>query len=295
VIFLAHYDTKSQLWPTAVRVPFVLTALVLSLLLTLLALASALGFPQALHSANPWLLCGAAIVALAGLAVNVTGNRSPGALDNGSGMGALLELARAWRPEVQAPVETYWLATGAGETGLHGARAFLQQHDAWLQEKPTLLINLESVGCGPCVYLAGEPHALELARQIAGELSLPHARLRIVGAGLDHQPFAARGLAAVSILGDVVRKAYVLHSSRDELKRIEQPALERAGQLAARLARRWAQMHHLLVEGAANAAVQPAAQLGVPLPRPVMTARVATEPYSCTRAGIINPDFRQEL
>jgi hypothetical protein len=88
--------------------------------------------------------------------------------------------------------------------------------------------------------------SLELARQIATQLSLRHARLRVLGAGMDHEPFAALGLASVSILGDVVRSSFALHSTRDNLDLIEHTALERAGRLAACLAWRWAELHQPL-------------------------------------------------
>jgi hypothetical protein len=177
------------------------------------------------------------------LVANVTGNRSPGALDNGSAVGTLLELARSWRPLPGAPVEVVWVASGSEEVGLDGARHFLRLRKAWWREKPTLLINLESVGAGARVYLAGERQALRLAESVAGEFGLPQGRLRVLGAGMDHEPFAARGLAALSILGDVVGKSFALHSRRDDMGLIEPAALERAGRLAAHLAWRWAEMH----------------------------------------------------
>jgi hypothetical protein len=97
---------------------------------------------------------------------------------------------------------------------------------------------------------------------MAGELKLTHAPLRILGAGMDHQPFAAEGLPAVSILGDVVRASFVLHSRRDDLGRVEGPALERAGLLAAHLAWRWAALHQ---PGAAI----PVAEMELPRPAAV--------------------------
>ena len=63
---------------------------------------------------------------------------------------------------------------------------------------------------------------------------------------MDHEPFAALGLASVSILGDVVRSSFALHSTRDNLDLIEHTALERAGRLAACLAWRWAELHQPL-------------------------------------------------
>jgi hypothetical protein len=242
VVFLAHYDTKSQLLPTGVRVGLVTGATLLCGLLAVLAVA-ALGFPDVLPAARAWRLSAIVLAFLAGLLVNLTGNRSPGALDNGSAVGTLLELARSWRPDPTAPVEAVWVATGSEEVELDGARHLLDAHASWWRDRPTLVINLESVGAGAVVYVAGEAGALRLARAVAGELDLPHAPLRVLGAGMDHEPFAARGLPAVSILGDVVRASFTLHSARDDMRIIDRAALDRAGRLAAQLAWRWARLH----------------------------------------------------
>ena len=253
VVFLAHYDTKSQLLPTGVRVGLVTAATLLCALLAVLAVA-ALAFPDVLPAARAWRLSWVVLALLAGLLANLTGNRSPGALDNGSAVGTLLELARCWRPDPAAPVEVVWVATGSEEVELDGARHLLETHASWWKDKPTLLVTLESVGAGVVVYLAGEPGALRLARAAAVDLDLPHAPLRVLGAGMDHEPFAARGLPAVSILGDVVRTSFALHSPRDNMGLIDRAALERAGRLAAHLAWRWARLHQAVARPArANA------------------------------------------
>ena len=57
-------------------------------------------------------------------------NRSPGALDNGSAVGTLLELARSWKPRPAAPLDVLWVASGSEETGLNGARAYVDQRAA---------------------------------------------------------------------------------------------------------------------------------------------------------------------
>lgn len=237
VVFMAHYDTKSQLLPTGLRVGLVAAATGLCLVL---AAAAAAGGRNWLSDAVVTRAPGLVLVILAVLAANRTGNRSPGALDNGSGLGVLLELARSWRPTPGEPIEALWIASGSEETGLDGARDFLRRHEAWWRAKPTLLVNLDSVGAGDRVYLAGEPGTLALAESVAGALGIRCARLRVLGAGMDHQPFAARGLCAVSVLGDVVGRSMAMHSRRDTPDRVEADAMERAAALADRLARVWA-------------------------------------------------------
>jgi hypothetical protein len=70
-----------------------------------------------------------------------------------------------------------------------------------------------------------------------------------MGAGMDHQPFTARGLTAVSLLGDVVGSSLNLHSPRDVPGLADRRALGRAGRLAAHLAWSWAERYHPGGEG----------------------------------------------
>jgi len=242
VVFMAHYDTKSQALPTGIRVGLVIVATAACGLLAAGGLGASVGISSPWEGIVP-ALPAAVVAILAALSANVTGNLSPGALDNATGLGTLLELARTWRPRPGEPVEALWVATGAEEVGLDGARDFLRRHEGWWREKPTLLINLDSVGAGDRLYLAGEPRARQLAQETADGLGLPRARLCILGAGMDHEPFAARGLAAVSLLGDVVSRSLDLHTRRDTPELVDPSALDRAGRLAAHLAWSWAERH----------------------------------------------------
>lgn len=260
VVFLAHYDTKSQVLPTGVRVALVALSALLCAILALAGLLAAVGL-DFLGDVGPWWLGVCALAMLAGLFFNFTGNRCPGALDNGSAVGVLLELARCWRPQTDAPVEVIWVATGSEEIDLDGARHLLRSHSSWWQDRPTLIINLESVGAGAFVYLAGEASALDLARATADDLGLEHAPLSVVGAGMDHEPFAACGLPAVSILGDVVGRSFALHSLRDNMGHIDPAALDRAGQLAAELAWRWARVHQPINNSSARSLTVGAAEI----------------------------------
>ncbi len=110
-----------------------------------------------------------------------------------------------------------------------------------MRAKPTLVINLDTVGVGDRVYLAGEASSMRLAAETADDLGMAWSRLRILGAGMDHEPFAARGLAAVSLLGDVVGSSLVLHFPRDVLGLVDADAIVRSGRLASHLAWAWAE------------------------------------------------------
>ena len=243
VVFVAHYDSKSQPIPTGVRVGLVIGATVGCLGLAAAYLLASLGGWPTLEALRPAPLAWIVVGLLAILGANRIGDRSPGVIDNGSGVGTLLELARTWRPDPGLEVDAVWVATGSEELGLEGARDLVDRHGHWWNEAPTLLINLESVGAGDRVYLAGEPGAVALAEEAADRLAIPRARLRILGAGMDHQPFSSRGLASLSLLGDVVKTSFAFHSRRDDLGLLDLPALDRAGQLAAEIADAWVERH----------------------------------------------------
>lgn len=243
VVVMAHYDSKSQAIPTGIRVGLVAAVTIGCLLLAAVALGKVAGYSALVRMGIARDLVILVNLQLLGLILNLTGNRSPGAIDNASGVGVLLELARAFRARDEAPVEVVWVATGSEEVGLDGARDFLRRHAALWRSKPTLLINLESVGFGDRVFLAGESGALELAERVAAWEGVPTARFKVMGAGMDHEPFAARGLPALSLMGEVVRASLLFHSSRDNLDRVDRAALARAGNLAARLIDAWADRH----------------------------------------------------
>jgi hypothetical protein len=125
-----------------------------------------------------------------------------------------------------------------------------------LNEMPTLLINLESVGAGSRCYLSGAPATLDWAEKRARELGMHPSRLHVLGAGMDHQPFAGRKLPSLSILGDVVGYSFYLHTLRDDLRLIEVDALERTIRLACHLAASWAEEHAAVPVCAVSARVE---------------------------------------
>jgi hypothetical protein len=82
---------------------------------------------------------------------------SPGADDNASGVGVLLELARYFSMLKNAPGGTIkFVSFGAEELGVVGSRAYLNAHQADLADC-VLVINLDQVGgpTGPTVELTG--------------------------------------------------------------------------------------------------------------------------------------------
>jgi len=261
---VAHYDSKSQRIPLAVRVVLFVIAIAGGLTfagLTFLAVA----FP-----ALTWAATVVGILAvLAGLPLLMldTGNASPGAIDNASSVGLVLHLAEClslrsgWRDRLRVTI----LATSAEEMTLMGAVAFAREKERMLRRQAEAgglhILNFDGVGVDGKLYLAGNlpatrgakvrhfegseesfdfaqgdrPQDLQdLIREACGELGLPLERFGLTGVMFDHMPFAQRGFDAVSLIavGEATRS---VHTPGDSADKLHVRGFELAGQVVLRV------------------------------------------------------------
>ena len=132
---------------------------------------------------------------------------SPGANDNASGIGLVLELARRLAKKPLARTEVWLAFTGCEETGAGGMRAFLDAHQAELGDDAVHVV-LDMVGQGNLAYVHSEglllkhkthPRALDLARQ--ARVSLPDVGVQAVSspAFADGLPVTKRGKIALTV------------------------------------------------------------------------------------------------
>ena len=166
---------------------------------------------------------------------------SVGAADDGSGVAALLETARALRSGPPPRNDVIFLFTDGEEQGLLGARAFLRD-DPWAyavgvafdfdspgSSSPALMYET-SPGNGLLVreYLAAtDPFSSSLMYEVS-------RRQRIVG---DFQLFLARGIPGMSF-GMLDGPGYY-HTAYDSLASFDEAALQHEGETALSLARRF--------------------------------------------------------
>lgn len=243
VVVMAHRDTKSSLWPTFVPA-FVLLLCAASMLgaaVWLGAIALAGGVAPSL-AAPAWIL--AALLLVAG--VNPSGDASPGAMDNASGVAVLLAAARTLpKEDALRDAELRFLCTGAEEIGLAGAMRWIQAHGEELDAERTLFVNVDSVGVGTRILAAdvrgtapGGVPAATLLRNAAREAGVPLRILSMLpAAGVDTMPIASRGFATVTLLGEVTgRAAWRIHSARDTADHLNEEGLQRALRLVRQLA-----------------------------------------------------------
>jgi hypothetical protein len=256
LIFLAHYDTKSQTMPIWLR--FFLYCIgffgswLIGLVIVILTIVELngmtnIGWLLAIrHSLLPFSVVLAGI--LLSLQFNFSGNKSPGALDNASGVGVLLELARSLSENPPEKVDLVFVATGAEEDGLVGAMRYMQKYSQDFDPKRSFFINYDGAGAEGKITITtkyGIPPTIasrklsELAIKIASQKGIKASEGYVpIGAGFDQFPIAARGFEAVTISsGNFGPVIFSIHSSYDCLKNVSLEALQNAGSIGFELAK----------------------------------------------------------
>jgi hypothetical protein len=214
-LVVAHRDSKSQPVPLQLRAGAVATVPLLAVGLLTLALFALFAPPTRPLGFAAWLLGLASVGAGAPLMLCVSRNDSPGALDNATGLAALVALADRERDHP----EVVFLVTDGEELGLAGASAAVSQ-------LPPLqgVINLDGLddeGDFQIVELYGLPRRGPAPRLVAalldaaGGLGLTARRRTLpLGVLVDHIPLAESGLSAVT----------VMRGTRASLRRVHRPS-----------------------------------------------------------------------
>ena len=223
-IIMAHRDTKSQLVPTLIRTAVLAVALTAWAALAALAVS---GLTPAAPGAPPWggeglwAVLGAGALAAAGgvLVLSRAGNRSPGALDNGTGLAALLALATRVDPDVG------FLVTDGEELGLAGARAVVRDLPV------AVVINLDGLDDGGAIRIAGgrDARAREAANPVARALEAAARDLGVEAVMrplppfvmVDHEPLVAAGIPALTLLKGSWRSLLRVHRPDDTVARLD--------------------------------------------------------------------------
>ena len=239
-LFVAHYDSKSQVLPIAVRAVAYGIAIVGLIVLTIVMVIKVLTVVW-LPDFIVWGVTGTATFCLVLLQINLTQNRSPGGFDNASGVGVMLEVARVVMARGEKKPITF-LAAGAEEYGMCGALRYVQKHADEYDPKNTYVINLDGLGVGNAVSIVkryGIPPVrtanvlAELFRASGESLGIQVSeRYLPIGVGLDSIPIASHGFETVTLTaGDVERVALKIHSKQDRCDLLNMESLQQAGEL----------------------------------------------------------------
>lgn len=259
LVITSHYDTHRT--PLAYSSPFwikVFRSLTTAgmgaylMLIVLFAVALVAGAGSGPAVAAKWisLLPGAIHLLVLGLTFEAdTTPHTPGANDNASGAGVLLELAARLTDKPLAGTEVWIVATGCEEVGLYGAQAFFADFKTKLQGAMQINIdNIAGTDCGPC-YIDEEkmlatyhsdPELLALADAITADRpDLGARRTSYQGAYTDGAIGIKHGLPAITFLG-LDRTGWIpnVHQMTDVIEHCDPAVVERVTDFIETLARR---------------------------------------------------------
>jgi hypothetical protein len=217
-LIMAHRDSKSQMVPLMLRFP----AIVLAALSWIgLVVLSFLSLVQPVPESVTFVVALVAVIAGTVLALCWASDESPGALDNASGVAALVGIAA--REAEHGDVA--FLVTDAEELGLAGARAMAGR------VPPVFgVINLDGLDdTGPFYVLerfgwparGTAPHLALALLSAADSLDIPATRRDVPpGILLDHMPIVKAGTASLSVMRGERRSMARVHRPSDDLSRL---------------------------------------------------------------------------
>jgi hypothetical protein len=218
---MAHRDSKSQPIPLAFRGPAIVLAILAWGALAIAALAALID-PVYRRSEVAVILGAIAAVAGVILVFCWVDNRSPGALDNGSGVAALLGVAER---ELQAG-DVAFIVTDAEELGLAGARAI-----APVLPPSFGVINIDGLDDHGGYFVLerfGWPKKRGTAAPLAAALmsaadtlNAPIRRRDVpLGLMLDHLPVVRAGTPALTLMRGSLQSLRRVHRPADNLEHL---------------------------------------------------------------------------
>jgi hypothetical protein len=208
VWLIAHVDSKSQTVPMLYRIASAVVLNVLTVAVFAAALLQMAGFSGV---RSYWLLLSlaAGIGALPSL-LCIVRNDSTGAVDNGSGVAAVLLAAR----QVSTDRPLGVLITSAEELGLAGARAWADRAPAGRR-----MVNCDTIddsGIWLCMHTGPKPQLSSRVETTARGLGFNLRTSRLIpGILTDSVAFADRSLEAVTISRGSLATLARIHTRRD--------------------------------------------------------------------------------
>lgn len=241
LIISAHYDSKSQSLKLKSRIYWLGAGMVSLVLLSVVYLKHSY-YPSAWHLPAANILGMTAAISALRLMVVGTGNESPGALDNASGVGAVLACAEYFAQNPPAGISIRYLFFGAEEYGLQGSVHHVEAH---LKEWQSFdrVVNFDGVGISGALRWATSlvPSKSDpLVKQVIGAAHQAGVSLKRIplypGLMMDHIPFQSISVPAVSLCC-VAPASGLIHSSRDKETLLEQEGFTEIGAVITNLAK----------------------------------------------------------
>jgi hypothetical protein len=220
VWLVAHLDSKSQPIPIAVRALGVMATIAVWVIAVAVSVTQRAGSPVAWLW--PWLTV-IGIVAAAPIVASVVGARSPGALDDASGVATVLLVAQQLHPDRPLGV----LLTSAEELGLAGARAWAERRAS----AGAMAINIDGVddtGALRFTHTGRRPVRLvDALLNAAGTWGVRAGSGPLLpGVLLDGVALADRGWEVITVSRGSWRTVARVHTPRDDLSTLTGKGVE---------------------------------------------------------------------
>jgi Zn-dependent M28 family amino/carboxypeptidase len=206
---------------------------------------------SALPSRKARAIAGAVMATTAGLMVqSMCSPTAPGANDNGSGVAAVLEVARQLVLD-PLPETTVMIVFPGGEEATNGGiRDWLHKTRRQLDPSATLVVNLDAVGSkGPLAVARREAltnraarGAVDRALQAAATLHVPIEEITFPNA-TDAAVMTVAGLSTVSLLSTEDGWISNLHRPSDTVDNVDWTTVHNAVRLTRHIAETWATEH----------------------------------------------------
>ncbi len=251
LIFIAHHDSKSQVYSSIVRIYLIMVSVFGGIILLVVFLV--LSVLKIIFTFNILILdnilLGVSIV-IGILAIlnffNKVGNKSPGATDNATSVGTVIALSKYFKNNPLENIDFTFLITGSEELNLGGAIDFIQKHKNELDKDITYFINYDLVGAHGMlrnVTSHGIPKKTtstklnELFRNSSNDLGIEIKEIYFpIGAAGDHMPIVNLGYKAC-VLGSTGSMKYV-HSKKDTMSLVSKEGLNNIFSLSIEVANR---------------------------------------------------------
>jgi len=213
--FMAHLDSKSQPLPIAVRAAGIVATGAVALLAVTYAAAQWVGAADG----SLWLaVTGIGVLAAIPVAASTVADRSPGALDNATGVTGVLLAAAALPTEAPCAV----CITSAEELGLAGARAWIAGRR---DQKPQTVWNVDTLddsGTLQAMWSHRLPHSALAQLSAAARANGQELRIRRVLPGIltDGIAVADAGWPAITLSRGTLRTLLRIHRPNDTARHL---------------------------------------------------------------------------
>ena len=174
-----------------------------------------------------------------------------GATDDGTGIMAVLEAARALKSVGVKPKRTIRFVMFSGEEqGLHGSRAYVKAHEKEMGKISSVLVHDMGTGRVKSIGLLGRYDLREALDQVVepfrDAVKLDELSLRGMAGGTDHASFVPRGVPAFAVIQDEAEYRKTHHTESDTFDKVYTDEINQGAKVLAAWAYNVAMLPHCL-------------------------------------------------